>query len=150
MKTLSEIRGSLNEFTPQKGGSPDPPMVLVLRRTSIRLFPAGDRVAWYTNENYGIDISVPYNVGKSSRQHVAGVMGEGVLRKLHHIAMSKTPGDVAFKNGAQARIDHRDALQVIRLHSMLTPQNKQKVESLINDNPGGVKKIAAFAKQNLK
>jgi hypothetical protein len=38
----------------------DPPMMLVLKRKGVRLFPDGQRVAIYTNERLGMTFSVPY------------------------------------------------------------------------------------------
>jgi len=57
MKSFSEFQ-NLNEKV--TGQLPDPPMILVLRRTAIRIFPSGEKVALYRNENLGIDISIPY------------------------------------------------------------------------------------------
>jgi len=42
-------------------GIPSP--MLVLRRRGIRVFPDGRKVALYTNDKYGLVITVPYGKG---------------------------------------------------------------------------------------
>lgn len=41
--------------------SVDPPPVILLKRTGIRVFPNGQRVAVYVNQKLGLTFSVPYD-----------------------------------------------------------------------------------------
>ena len=52
-----QISESINE-------SIDPPMMLVLKRKGVRIFPDGQRVALYVHEKLGITFSVPYKQGQ--------------------------------------------------------------------------------------
>lgn len=50
----------------------DPPMMLVLKRKGVRVFPDGKRVALYINEKLGLSFSVPYN-SNGPEQQLVGV-----------------------------------------------------------------------------
>jgi hypothetical protein len=43
-----------------KGDEMNPPPMLVLRRRGYRLFPDGRRVALYTNDQYKLVFTIPY------------------------------------------------------------------------------------------
>lgn len=210
----------------------DPPTVLVLRRTAIRLFPGGDRVAKYKNDNYDIEIAIPYNpktLGKAlistsvtestadnllgsyithaqgAAQHdkhfkplaaikrivakrygqqavkhftaagdkyVAGEHGanrhyakfksvvdatgadkpihEAAIHQIHTITKTKSPADVSFKSGGSARVSPQQAAVIMRLHTVMKPENKAKIEALVNSGPDGLAKVAEFASNNLQ
>lgn len=48
----------------------DPPNILVLRRKAIRMFPRGQFVATYRNDNYNIDLALPYTPGDHSKKSI--------------------------------------------------------------------------------
>src|SRR6185437_4466131 len=75
MKDFSEVRQS--EVLEEQQLS-DPPMIVVLRRTAIRLFPGNQRVALYTNDTLGIEVSVPYEAGHVGGKKITAVMKESV------------------------------------------------------------------------
>jgi hypothetical protein len=66
----------------------EPPVVLVLKRKSIRLFPHGDKVAIYKNDRLGIKFTIPYNDrnidgdGEDDVRHAYGAMAEGKWSRL--------------------------------------------------------------------
>ena len=157
MKRFDEIRNDYSEDLTEASGPEDPPMVLVLRRKSFRQFSGGERVALYKNDKLGIEVSIPYSPGKVGgikNSAVAAVseevIEEGAIHKLHHIAKTKTAGSVAFKNGATSQVEPTTALQVINLHSKVNPENKARIEKLVNSSPAGLTQVAGFASDNLK
>ena len=133
----------------------DPPTILVLRRKAIRQYPDGQKVALYVNDKYDLSISVPYVTGRIGVMKATAVseeteLDEAVIHHLHHIFKTKTSSEVKFKNGSQARINHQTAKAVVDLHSQLNPENKIKIENIVNDSPQGLMKVAQFASENLK
>ena len=50
----------------------DPPMMLILKRQGIRIFPDGKRVALYKNEKLGLSFTVPYS-SNGPEQELTGV-----------------------------------------------------------------------------
>lgn len=103
MKTFKE----LNEFVHAQGILQDPPQVLVLRRTSIRTFPKGERVALYRNENLNLNVSIPYHPNSTYKPiSVSGVneeeqIDENILHGIHHAIRTKMPRDLIFMNGVR-------------------------------------------------
>jgi hypothetical protein len=249
MKTLQEIKNTgedLDNILEFKDKSlTDPPMILLLKRKAIRLFPSGAKVALYHSDKLGIDVSIPYVQNKEKDKEVAGLtaeetlteeahdamfgeyiavlqkhyetgskhtdhpelsklkhkiinkygkeahhnfhsaaehylngnyakaarhymkfekkidenfeefvdkkyLEEGAIHKLHQIVSSKQGGTVNFKNGATARVEFPQAAHIMKLYSQLTPENKAKIEKLVNDSPAGLSKVADFAADNLK
>ena len=156
MKKLGDFREQFDEMNLDEAFQPDPPPILVLKRKAIRVFSGGEKVALYHNEHLGIEVSVPYKPGefgkgKNTATAVAeDYLGEAAIHKIHHIARSKTSADVAFKNGTSSAVDHKTAINIMRLHGMLKPENKSKIENLVNTSPEGLKKVAEFIAQNLK
>jgi hypothetical protein len=246
MKTLQDFRtGDKVEINEFKDKLPDPPMVLILKRKAIRLFPSGEKVALYHSDKLGLDVSIPYtpynsksnlatagvaventiiesqhdrefgeytealkkhyeagsvhtdhpelsklkaklinkygkdahahlhaaaehylngDVAKASRHYNkferkidevyedivdADFIEEATIHKIHHIAKTKQDGEGTFPNGSSHKLSAKQAAHLVRMHSMLTPENKATIEKHMN-SPEGMKKVADFAADNLK
>jgi len=64
MKSFAQLREQMSltaKPIDEMAAFNDPPTVLVLRRKAIRLFPGGQRVASYVNDNLDLEIAIPYN-----------------------------------------------------------------------------------------
>ena len=59
------------------GQEKTPPMMMVLRRKAIRVFPDGHRVALYENKQYGLVFTVPYKGEGFTPQDLPNVTSEG-------------------------------------------------------------------------
>lgn len=178
MKTFTDLRQIDESLSNQ-----DPPTILVLRRTAIRIFPQGQRVATYRNDNLDLEVAIPYNPNTLGKHKISSIsqssevteevepskkkllkdikkpadipdqgegMQEAVLHHLHTVTKTKSPVDVKFKNGSSARVTPQVAAQIMRLHTLLSPQNKTKIEALVNTSPDGLQKVAEFAAAHLK
>ena len=133
-------------------GLNDPPPVIVLRRTGVRDFPTGERVALYYNSKLKLTFSVPYG-GKKSVVSVGeerNLFENKVIQQLQKIAQSNEISDVKFKNGATTRVNVVTAKNILDLHDQMTPGNKNELSKLINASPASLAKVSAFAFKNLK
>lgn len=88
-------------------------------------------------------------------QAESGLLEEGILHKLRHIARSGQFGDVTFKrNGKSTRIDPADATKVLRLWSSLHKAGHvtahKKIERMINSDHGGYTQVLKFADEHMK
>jgi len=82
MKSFSELRKQPESLT-ESSPFIDPPVVLVLRRKAVRLFPGGQRVATYRNDNLHLEVAIPYNpetLGKQATSTV-GTTSESVINE---------------------------------------------------------------------
>lgn len=108
----------------------DPPPVIVLRRIGLRVFPTGERVALYSNDKLGLNVSIPYsptnqlknkNVGLASIREDLEVLhfvsiDETITKKLASIAKGSKPGVVHFADGSTAEVQPAIAARIIRLY----------------------------------
>ena len=133
-------------------GLKDPPLVLVLRRTGVRDFPTGERVALYYNSKLKLTFSVPYGSKKGvvSVGEERNLFENRVIQQLQKIAQSNEISDVKFKNGATTRVNVVTAKNVLDLHDQMNPGNKNKLSKLINASPASLAKVSAFAFKNLQ
>jgi hypothetical protein len=108
MKDFSEIRQSEEVLEEQLS---DPPMIVVLRRTAIRLFPGNQRVALYTNDHLGIEVSVPYEAG-----HVGGKKITAVMKENAHDNMFGDYVGAMTARQQQPHVRHHfDRMEAIRM-----------------------------------
>jgi hypothetical protein len=138
----------------------DPPMIMVLKRKGIRIFPDGKKVALYTNDQLGLTFTVPYVGGETSNQNVmTGVqeevdygdemLNENIKRLRFASNKGGKPVSVNFKTGDNMKVDPITAKAITRLHSQLSPENKITLVDKISNDPDSFKKVASFAHKNL-
>ena len=151
----------LNESKKKSKGkrTQDPPPVLMLRRTGVRVFPNGERVALYHNAKLGLNFSVPYTDSGYNNPVTANegvlqeeLLGEDatVIQRMAIIAKKREMGEVVFDNGVKTKIDVTTAESVLRLLGELTPSNRERVTALVNGSLSGLSKVRDFAFKNLK
>lgn len=132
----------------------DPPTVLVLKRKGIRLFADGKRVALYTNEELGVTISVPYT--QNGIQQQVSAVTEEVEAIEENIKVIKSVSDhgeaqtIKFANGKSKKVDSITAKHIMAVHGALNPENKKKVEDMIQKSPEHFQKIIDFAQKHTK
>jgi len=90
MKRLQDIvKRPLQELT----AFTDPPTVLIMRRKGIRLFPNGQRVATYKNDNLDLEVAIPYNP-QTLGQHKIATIGTAVAEEK--VDENSMPSDTLF------------------------------------------------------
>jgi hypothetical protein len=146
----------------------DPPPVLILKRTGIRIFPTGEHVALYYNPALKMTFSVPYNTDKTTPTAVAEenlleVFEEQnidycqeltesqrkVYKVLGNIVNNNQMKQVNFENNARRKVDVTSAKAVLELADRLTPENRNKLHQLIAKTPEHFSMAATFAFKNL-
>jgi hypothetical protein len=61
-------------------------------------------------------------------------ISEGVLEDLQNIVNSKSMKEVKFTDGKKQKVDLTTASKVLSVHKQLNPENKAKVERMLNDS----------------
>jgi hypothetical protein len=132
----------------------NPPMMLVLKRKGIRVFPDGKRVALYVNDKLGISFTVPYST--SGTEDPVGMQAEEVeeiVENIDHIAnivKTKQAKTLKFENGQSAHVDGFTASAIHQLHQDVNDQNKVKIAKMVKHSPEQLAKVAAFAFKQAK
>jgi len=129
----------------------DPPMMMVLKRKGIRVFPDGKRVALYVNEKLGLTFTIPYTpaIGKTENPMVG--VTEEIMESLEQVAAyaqqenpKATAKHMKFADGSKLKVSHGAAKAIHMVHGALNDQNKKHFEDMLK-NPKSFEKAAHFA-----
>jgi hypothetical protein len=94
MYNPSSYRAVKRNFNMSEGtdNKSEPPQMLILKRTGIRIFPNGERVAMYVNDKTNMTFTVPYNTRGAAIPTVTPAVQE------------ETENDESLNNLSEARI----------------------------------------------
>lgn len=127
----------------------DPPMMLILKRQGIRIFPNGKRVALYKNDKLELSFTVPYS-STGPEQELTGV-SENIMETLEQVydyAQQESPKAMAkhmkFEDGSKLSVSHGAAKAIHMVHGALNDENKKKFQEMLTD-PKEFTKAAHFA-----
>lgn len=153
----------------------DPPAVLMMRRTAIRQYPNGQRVALYHVDKLNTYVSIPYNIApfKDQPQSVPSVNEEEVLEEgaskkkklvkkpkkrkpaeprpphvfahLQKIVKEKKAQTVQFEDGKTMKVDPIAAGTIVDVHGKINKDNQEKLKAMINTNRSKFMNASAFA-----
>jgi len=135
----------------------DPPMVLILKRRGVRIFPDGKRVALYANEKLGLSFTIPYSSNKQE-QEIVGVQSEETemlesIEQVSAYAQQEQPKASAkhmkFADGSKLKVSHGAAKAIHMVHGALNDENKKKFADMLT-TPKGFEKAAHFALSKVK
>lgn len=130
----------------------DPPMMLVLKRQGVRIFPDGKRVALYNNDKLGLSFTIPYT-GNGPEQEIASVSEETetlseTIDQIAAYAQQQSPKattkNIKFAGGSTLKVDHGTAKAIHMVHGALNSQNQKKFAEMLQD-PKGFTKASHFA-----
>lgn len=132
----------------------DPPVVLVLKRKAIRLYPDKTRIALYYNDKLNKYFSVPYasdDNGKFPLQaEQVERIDEAVMDTLHKIVNERQARSVKFASGHTRKVDGYTASAITKVHSALNDENKKKFSDMVHKSPEHFQKAADFAFKHTK
>ena len=126
----------------------DPPVVLMLKRKAIRVYPDKTRIALYYNKQLDKHFSVPYGKGINSNiqsEEVEDALEEAVMDSLHKIVANKQAQRVKFANGQTRSVDHYTASAITQVHKAVNDENKKKLADMVHKSPAHFEKVASFA-----
>jgi hypothetical protein len=131
----------------------EPPFVLVLKRTGIRLYPNGLRVAIYYNQKLDKYFSVPYGQGVVATIQAEEIQLEeavDVVGKLQKIKDTHQHDTINHKDGSASKIDVQTAHALLSVHKALNDENKKKFSDMMARSNHHMKKAADFAWNKVK
>jgi len=142
------------DFVTEASLSSDPPMMLVLKRTGVRIFPDGKRVALYKNDKLNLSFTIPYS-SVGPEQELVGV-SEEIMESLEQVAAFAQQDNVTsnakhmkFADGSKLKVSHGAAKAIHMVHGALNDENKKKFADMLT-TPKGFEKAAHFALSKVK
>jgi hypothetical protein len=129
----------------------DPPVVLMLKRKAIRIYPDKTKVALYYNSKLDKHFTVPYgNTIDAAIQSEDVELEEAVMDSLHKIVSGKQAKSVKFANGQTRKVDHYTASAITQVHKAVNDENKKKLSDMVHKSPAHFEKVASFAFSKVK
>lgn len=132
----------------------DPPVVLVLKRKAIRLYPDKTRIALYYNDKLNKYFSVPYmsdDNGKFPLQaESTDQIQESVIDSLYKILNENRARSVKFESGHSKKVNEDIALAITEVYSALNENNKKKFAGMLDKSPEHFQRAADFALKHNK
>jgi len=141
------------EFLGEAAEMNDPPMMMVLKRKGIRIFPDGKRVALYVNEKLGLTFTIPYSASTGMENPMVGVTEETVAENIEHLkdmVAKGEPRQLKFLDGTTADVHHDLAKKILMVHDKLDDENKAKLADMLSASKGKFLKVANFAHEKVK
>jgi hypothetical protein len=143
------------------------PVLLILRRKAIRLFPDGRKVALYYADKLQRYFSVPSTgdivsedliveaapesspkttgAGNTFQASPTGEHSTQVMAALKGIVANKEPCQVKFRNGSKLKVDMLTAHAILTVYGRLSnPENQVKFDKMLNKDNAGFMKILDF------
>jgi hypothetical protein len=129
----------------------DPPVMLLLKRKAIRIYPDQTKVALYYNSKLNKHFTVPYGDGIDSTIQAEEVqLEEAVMDTLHKIVSGKQAQSVKFANGQTRKVDHYTASAITQVHKAVNDDNKKKLADMVHKSPTHFEKVSSFAFSKVK
>lgn len=141
------------EFLGEAADMRDPPMMMVLKRKGIRIFPDGKRVALYVNEKLGLTFTIPYSTSAGMENPMVGVTEDVVVENIKHLKDMVTKGEpreLKFLDGTSAEVHHDLAKKILMVHDSLNDENKAKLADMLSASKNKFLKVANFAHEKVK
>jgi len=129
----------------------EPPFILLLKRTAVRMYPNNVRVAIYYNQKLKKEFAIPFtmtNIGNTQSEKVEyteQVIEEAVMDTLHKIVAGKSAQSVKFATGETRKVDHFTASALTQVHKALNDENKKKFADMVHKSPAHFTKASDFA-----
>jgi hypothetical protein len=120
---------------------PDPPVVLVIRRKAVRLYPDGTRIALYWSDKLKKYFSVPYGPAFNSP-----IQAENFAEQLKVIKEDKEDRTLELKDGALIDLDESMIDHILYTFSKLTEENKNRFIDKLTDSQEGFDKTYEFCR----
>lgn len=130
----------------------DPPMMMVLKRKAIRIFPDGQRVALYVNDKLGLTFTIPYTPG-SVKGEIVGVQENTVIENIEHLkdmSSKNEKRELKFLDGTSMEVHPELAKKILMVHGNLNDENKAKLADMLTTSKNKFMKVANFAHNSVK
>jgi hypothetical protein len=133
----------------------DPPAVLILKRTAIRVYPNDTRVALYYSQRLKKIFTVPYSTSKDNNfgpivQAEKTEIAESHMIDLQKIKDTHQHGTVNHKDGSASKVDAQTAHAVLTVHKSLNDENKKKFADMVSRSAHHMQKAAEFSWKQMK
>ena len=143
-KARQAVREELEEATRMDSPLvPVPPIILVIKRKAVRLYPDGTRIALYYNDKMKRYFSVPYGTPAAD---VAGIQAESFIDELRAMSNLTEETTLELQDGSQVELDVLMVNRIVYAYDGLEEDNKQKFVDLLTSSEESFDKAYEFCR----
>jgi hypothetical protein len=143
-KAKQAVREELEEAT-SVPLVPMPPIIMVIKRKAVRLYPDGTRIALYYSEKLKRYFSVPFGTPEAD---MSGVQAESFIDELRAMSNLTEETTLELQDGSQVELDVLMANRIVYAYDGLEEDNKQKFVDLLTSSEESFDKAYEFCRSH--
>jgi len=138
------VREELDEST-SSPLVPVPPIILVIKRKAVRLYPDGTRIALYYSDKMNRYFSVPFGTPVAD---ISGVQAENFIDELRSTVNLTEQTTLELQDGSQVELDTLMVNRIVYAYDGLEEDNKQKFVDLLTSSEESFDKAYEFCRSH--
>jgi len=143
-KAKQAVREDLEEVT-SVPLVPMPPIIMVIKRKAVRLYPDGTRIALYYSDKMKRYFSVPFGTPEAD---VSGVQAESFIDELRAMSNLTEETTLELQDGSQVELDVLMANRIVYAYDGLEEDNKQRFVDLLTSSEESFDKAYEFCRSH--
>jgi hypothetical protein len=145
-KARQAVREELEEGTRMDGPLvPIPPIILVIKRKAVRLYPDGTRIALYYNDKMKRYFSIPFGTPEAD---VSGVQAENFIDELRSSSNLAEDTMLQLSDGTEVEITPEMIEQIVNTYDNLIERNKEQFINLLTSSEESFDKAYEFCRSH--
>jgi len=145
-KAKQAVREELEEGTRMDSPLvPVPPIILVIKRKAVRLYPDGTRIALYYNDKMKRYFSVPFGTPAAD---IAGIQAESFIDELRATVNLTEETTLELQDGSQVELDVLMVNRIVYAYDGLKEENKEKFIDLLTSSEESFDKTYEFCRSH--
>ena len=143
-KARQAVREELEEAT-NTPLVPMPPIIMVIKRKAVRLYPDGTRIALYYNDKMKRYFSVPFGTPEAD---ISGVQAENFIDELRASVNLTESTTLELQDGSQVELDTLMVNRIVYAYDGLEEENKEKFIDLLTSSEESFDKAYEFCRSH--
>lgn len=143
-KAKQAVREELEEAT-STPLVPMPPIIMVIKRKAVRLYPDGTRIALYYNDKMKRYFSVPFGTPEAD---ISGVQAENFINELRSSSKLTEDTVLQLSDGTEVEITASMIEHIINVYDGLFEENKEQFVHLLTSSEESFDKAYEFCRSH--
>ena len=143
-KAKQAVREDLNEAT-SVPLVPMPPIIMVIKRKAVRLYPDGTRIALYYSEKLKRYFSVPFGTPEAD---MSGVQAESFIDELRSSSNLTEDTMLQLSDGTEVEMTPEMIDEIVYAYDGLEEENKEKFIGLLTSSEESFDKTYEFCRSH--
>ena len=124
---------------------PVPPIILVIKRKAVRLYPDGTRVALYWSDKMNRYFSIPFGTPAAD---ISGVQAESFIDELRSSSKLSEDTVLQLEDGTEVEMTSEMIEQIVHTYDGLVENNKEQFVNLLTSSEEGFDKTYEFCRSH--